>query len=363
MKEIYALYLPQFHETKENNEWWGEGYTEWNAVRDAKSLFRDHIQPRVPLDNRYYDLSDKTGETWKWQADLANKYGVTGFCIYHYWFKNCKKMLEVPMEILRSHPEINIKYFVCWANEPWKRTWYGNSGQILLEQEYGNEFEWTEHYKYLSLFFNDERYTKIDNRPVIAIYKTADIEKLHEMRSLWDSLAQADGFDGVYILGARTAFEQEKRRNLVDGEYIFEPQYTMHYQYGLFELAKKCVYRYFHRLINRFTHKTTLENMEDMRDLYRRLSLPKERISDDLYYGICPAWDNTPRKQYKGTVFRNSSPNLFKRKLISLLLDAEASDLIMINAWNEWSEGAYLEPDTYNNYGYLEAIKEAIEQC
>jgi hypothetical protein len=362
MKKIFALYLPQFHVTKENNEWWGEGYTEWNAVKEAKSLYHGHVQPRVPLDDRYYDLSDESAETLKWQAMLAKKFGITGFCIYHYWFKNCKKMLEKPMEILLNHPEIDIEYFVCWANEPWKRTWYGNTGQILLEQEYGTETEWKEHYKYLRQFFFDKRYRKINNKPVIAVYKTADIKSLPDMRSLWDVLAQKDGFDGIYLLGAKTAFEQEKRRNLIDGEYLFEPQYTMHYQYGLIELTKKMIYRFSHKLANLITQKNSLENMECMKDLYRRLKLPDTMISKDLFYGICPSWDNTPRKQYKGTVFRNSSPKLFKQKLVEMLRDDKAGDMIMINAWNEWSEGAYLEPDTFNRYGYLEAVKEALQE-
>lgn len=362
MKQIYALYLPQFHEIPENNQWWGQGYTEWNAVRDAKSLFNGHVQPRIPLDERYYDLSDETGETWKWQAKLAHNYGVEGFCIYHYWFKNGKKMLEKPMEILLNHKEISTRYFVCWANEPWKRTWYGNAGQILLEQEYGKEAEWKNHYEYLRQFFLDDRYTKIENKPIIAIYKTADIECLPLMKKCWDDLAQKDGFSGVYILGAKTAFEQEKREGLIDGEYLFEPAYTMHYQYDVLALFKKATYRVTHKILNVVTKKKYLEDQENMKDLYRNIKKPDKLIAKDFYYGICPSWDNTPRKQYKGCTFKNSSPQRFKEKLVDLLQRKDSGDLLMINAWNEWSEGAYLEPDTLNKYGYLESIKAALEE-
>jgi len=362
MKQIYALYLPQFHETPENNEWWGKGYTEWNAVKDAKSLYKGHLQPRTPINDNYYDLSDETGDTWRWQVSLASQYGINGFCIYHYWFKNGKKMLEKPMEILHDHKDINISYFICWANEPWKRTWYGNSGQILLEQEYGDKNEWINHYKYLREFFLDPRYTKINNKPIVAIYKTADIECLPDMKQCWDNLATQDGFDGIYILGAKTGLEQEKRSGVVEGEYLFEPAFTMHYQYGVYALIKKASYRIIHKILNIVTKKEYLEDKEDMRDLYRSIEKPKNLVSIDFYYGLCPSWDNTPRKQYKGCVFVNSSPRLFKEKLVDLLTRDDSGDMLIINAWNEWSEGAYLEPDCIYKYEYLQAIRDALVQ-
>ena len=146
------MYLPQYHEIEENNKWWEPGYTEWTAVKRAKLLDKAHKQPRVPLNDNYYDLSDETGSVWMWQANLAKEYGVYGFCIYHYWFKG-KQLLEKPMEILLLHPEIDINYTICWANETWTKTWYGLETEILMKQEYGEQADWDKHFEYLCRFF------------------------------------------------------------------------------------------------------------------------------------------------------------------------------------------------------------------
>ena len=139
--KILCMYLPQFHEVEENNRWWGAGYTEWTAVKRAKPIYRGHIQPKIPLNENYYDLSDVSARTWKWQSDLARQYGVHGFCVYHYWFKG-KQLLQKPLEILLNHPEIDIRYCICWANESWTRTWYGLEKEMLAEQTYGKEKGW-----------------------------------------------------------------------------------------------------------------------------------------------------------------------------------------------------------------------------
>lgn len=358
-KKIFALYLPQYHRIPENDYWWGEGYTEWNAVKNAKPFFSNHHQPNIPLNNNYYDLSDETGSVWKWQSEIARKYGVDGFCIYHYWFKDNKMLLEKPASILFKHSDIDIEYFFCWANEPWKRTWYGTNGTILMEQEYGDENDWKNHYCYLSRFFKDNRYYKINGKPVFAIYKTSSIPEIQKMISLWDSLAKEDGFDGIYILGAKTAFEQENRKNIVDGEYLFEPAYTMHYQYNLIDNCKRLVSRMVRKAHNRICKKKVIENIENINTLYKRIKLPEIIEKQDIYYGICASWDNTPRKQEKGTFFKNSSPVLFEKKLHQMLIDSNGGDFVMINAWNEWGEGAFLEPDENNKYSFLEAIEKA----
>ena len=161
---IVAFYLPQFHEIPENNEWWGDGFTEWTTVRNAKPWFKKHIQPEVPLNNNYYNLLDS--QVMKKQSDMALKYGVDAFCYYHYWF-NGKLLLEKPLENMRNDNEIKIPYFFCWANESWARTWDGQDSKCLIKQKYDeNEDEIINHYRYLSSFFSDERYVKINNKPV-----------------------------------------------------------------------------------------------------------------------------------------------------------------------------------------------------
>ena len=358
-KEIYALYLPQYHEIPENNEWWGKGYTEWNAVKSARPFFKNHKQPKRPLDGRYYDLSDLTASTLAWQASLAKQYGIDGFAIYHYWFKNGKRLLEKPMEILLQHKEIDVDYFVCWANEPWKRTWYQNSGEVLMPQEYGGEKEWIEHYKYLRCFFKDSRYKKINNRPVIAIYNTAGIDDLDKMKTTWDNLAVEDGYEGVYLLGALTAYPKEKRKHIVDAEYMFEPAYSLRYQYSLFQKSKRSLNRIIGKIHNRIFQRKVIKDRENIIDLYRSIKKPLDHAGTVVYAGICPGWDNTPRKQEAGCVFKHSSPERFGKKLQDLLMSNDFGELVIINAWNEWGEGAYLEPDTDNRYSYLEAVLKA----
>ena len=174
--KILAKYLPQFHRTRENDAWWGEGFTEWTAVKKAAPLFEGHDQPRVPKDENYYDLLQK--ETMLWQASLMEKYGIDGMCIYHYWFKDGRQVLEKPAENLLRWKEVPMPFCFCWANETWARSWSkiqnknhwsdiyeqkksnGSSG-ILLDQKYGREPEWKAHFEYLLPFFRDERYIKV----------------------------------------------------------------------------------------------------------------------------------------------------------------------------------------------------------
>ena len=156
--KIIAFYLPQFHNIPENDEWWGNGFTEWTNVKKAKPIFEGHQQPKVPLNNNYYNLLDDNVKVW--QADLAKKYGVYGFCYYHYWF-NGKMLLEKPMEQMLENKEVDIPFCISWANEPWTKAWVGDEKKMLIAQEYGQEEEWKEHFMYLLPFFKDERYNFI----------------------------------------------------------------------------------------------------------------------------------------------------------------------------------------------------------
>ena len=189
---IFAAYLPQYHETEENNRFWGKGFTDWVTVKAAVPLCQDHNQPKVPLDHNYYDLSDY--RTIIAQADLAKKYRIDGFNIYHYYFEKGKKALNAPAELLLSHPEIEIRYFFTWDNSSWKRTWsnvVGNDWVVqdnknsisdespyLLKLDYGNEEDWKDHFYYLLPFFNDPRYLKIGNCPVMMLFNNIEVKIL-----------------------------------------------------------------------------------------------------------------------------------------------------------------------------------------
>ncbi len=358
---IMAMYLPQFHTTPENDEWWGKGYTDWVAAKNAVSRYRGHRQPRTPLGDNYYDLADETAAAWKWQAELAAKYGVYGFCIYQYWFTGVQT-LQRPMEILLRHPEIPLRYSICWANEEWARSWYGNEREVLIPQEYGGEKEWKRHFEYLLPFFKDERYIKVDRKPMFHIYKAHQIECLKEMKEFWDRLAKENGFDGIYLVAGNTAGVIKEETREIDAYYNFEPNHVwgqkrnkvfvklLWWKAGLLRRAGKIMKREF------FTGRRSLKRV------YRLILSEKYHTNQTVYLGICPEYDDTPRRQEQGVVYDDASPKQFGKTLRKLIRKSEkmGSDFIFINAWNEWGETAALEPDDVHGYRYLEEIHNAL---
>lgn len=355
--KVLALYLPQYHEIPENNLWWGKGYTEWNAVRGAQKYFKGHRQPRVPLNNNYYDLSRKDANTWKWQSDLANKYGVYGFAIYHYWFQTGKQLLEKPMEILLAHPEITINYCICWANETWTRNWYGVQKEVLMKQKYGDETEWINHFNYLLQFFKDPRYIKIDNRPMVNIYHTTEIEDLEAMESCWNRLARSNGFAGIYFVSGNTGANIDSRKQLFDAYYNFEPSYSLIHRTNKLERFIYDATVLSRSMINKVSAHKIVERPIDGKKFTKRL-IRTDAVNDvKIFPGCFPQWDNTPRRLYKGTVFKGMDPSNFQNQVKVLLRKYKDPDFLYVNAWNEWGEGAYLEPDDSYGYDFLNVIK------
>ena len=351
--KILAMYLPQYHTFKENNEWWGEGYTEWTAVKRGKPLYNGHVQPRVPLNDNYYDLVKDGVNTWKWQASLAKEYGVDGFSIYQYWF-NGKQLMNKPMEILLEHEEIDINYCICWANESWTRTWYGLANQVLMEQTYGTEEDWKKHFDYNLQFFKDKRYIKINNKPLFQIYRSFDIEDLDKMLDCFNKWAKEAGFDGIHVLFGKTGWEAEKRNNLADGYYFFEPGYTLNHDFAKMSRISYKIRVAMISTINKIKKNKVLERYIPAKNILERIVDRKYEKNDCPC--IFPDWDNTPRRSHKGLVYKGTSPEYFRNCLKKLINNNP--EIVFINAWNEWGEGAYLEPDTYRRYAYLEAIKE-----
>ncbi|WP_028505928.1 glycoside hydrolase family 99-like domain-containing protein [Ruminococcus sp. FC2018] len=361
MKKILCLYLPQFHSIPENDKWWGEGYTEWTAVRKAKPLFKGHKQPVIPLNHNYYDLSEEDAATWKWQSELAKKYGVYGFAIYHYWFGNSKMLLEKPMEILLKHKEIDIKYCIVWANETWTKTWYNLESTVLIEQTYGDEQDWTDHFNYMSKFFEDERYIKIDGKPVINIYKTKYIHHLDEMLLCWKKLAIKHGFPGIYVVSGNTIMGVETRIDNIDAFYNFEPGFSLKYNSTQFQSVKRKISILKNVLCNKALNNKRLERIENIDSVYKAINnggVYKRKT----YLGTFPKWDNTPRRGYKGSYYKGATVKKFYNSLKHIYDMSEDESFIYINAWNEWGEGCMLEPTTTDSYSYLEAIKRVVSK-
>ena len=362
--KVIAIYLPQFHAFPENDEWWGEGYTEWTAVRNAKPLYRGHMQPKAPLDGVYYDLAKDGAGTLKKQAELAKKYGIYGFMFYQYYFKG-RKLMEKPLEILLNNPDIDLRYSLCWANESWTRAWYDKSEEVLLKQEYGNEADWEEHFKYLLPFFRDKRYIKIDGKPVFHIYRTFEIEELSKIADYFNNRAKEEGFEGIFLIGGLTAAKLEDRadvRERFGGWYYFEPGYTLKHNMSPAASLEYNICVAARHFINIFKKDKLLERRIPIRHIYDGIA-SREYASDE-FPGLLAGWDNTPRRGYKGLVYTGSEPRIFG-ELLNKLKEKTAgrkNDFIYINAWNEWGEGAMIEPDRQFKNGYLEEIRRVQDE-
>lgn len=350
---IIAMYLPQFHRVKENDEWWGEGFTEWTAVKSAEKLYDGHKQPRIPWNENYYDLLQK--ETMEWQAQLMKKYGIDGICMYHYWFKDGRQILEKPAENLLKWKELDMPYCFCWANETWARSWSriqekntwadqyeknekDNANGILLEQSYGKEEQWEQHFYYLLPFFKDKRYICIDGKPVFLIYKAGDIYCLPQMLELWNLLAVKEGLNGVYVIGSGCYMDNA---SCMDGRMYAEPGHS----YGL--LKKEQI---------RQENGVRIVEYEDLWE-----QLLKSWDERNTFFEGFIGYDDTPRRGIHGWVSDGSTPEKFSYYLTRFLAKSEISGCqhVFLNAWNEWGEGMYLEPDQTCRTAYLEAVLKA----
>lgn len=349
--KIMALYLPAFHRIKENDEWWGEGFTEWDNVKKGKPLYKGHVQPQKPLNNIYYDLSLK--EDIKKQADLANDYGVSGFVFYHYWF-NGRKLLEKPAEIILENDDINMEYSFCWANEPWARTWDGKNHDVLMPQEYGNREDWINHIKYLIEFFKDKRYTKIDNKPVFYIYSPGQIPNFDEMIECWNKELKENGLEELYLVEYICTRNPDAVSKYSSAVMEFEPMYTNRFRISNIQKLKRVIRK-----------KLKIIDFSNYDYLWNKiLSNNRTYGKREIFKGCFCAWDNSPRKGKNSMIVRKSSPEKFEFYLDKLVKNKRKMcerNIIVINAWNEWGEGAMLEPTEENGFAYLEAIKKVSD--
>lgn len=368
------MYLPQYHCIPENNEFWGEGFTDWVTVKKATPLWEGHNQPRIPMNNNYYDLSQE--ENVRWQCKLAKEYGIYGFGIYHYWFNNEKNLLTKPAEIILENKDIDTHYFFAWDNGNWKRSWSNVQGndwaplveteqqkqsgpQILIPYILGDKPDWANHYNFLRPFFMDDRYIKLDNRPIFIIYNYS--EKILEMADYWSELARKDGFDGVRII-----YRYQEQGRIITSPVISEAEYQYNYE-PIFNgwvdttFAQR-VKRKLHSLMGK-KEKDTLRLLDYDEVWTKILKNAETRFQrQNLLHGCFVTYDDTPRRGGRGTVAKGSSPEKFRDYLARLLAISEKQnkEFVFLTAWNEWGEGAYLEPDTASGYSYLEAVRDAV---
>lgn len=381
MSRIIALYLPQFHPIPENDKWWGKGFTEWTNVGRAKPLFKGHYQPRIPADLGYYDL--RLPEVREEQANLAREAGIEGFCYYHYWFGNGRRLLERPFNEVLESGKPDFPFCLCWANHTWSnKTWEKSKAKvkesILMEQQYLGEEDYKQHFYAVLPAFRDSRYITVDGKPVFSIYNPLEIPEVENFIQIWQKLAQENGLKGVYFIGMTTStishvknksgktqivlpdlnssarlykalldlgFDAVNSRGKRRGELLEKGKWSTYFQDILLKLGLK-------RSIT-YNYPKTVKNFFAPEDKW-----------ENVFPTVMPGCDRTARIGRAEGIFINSTPENFKIHVLnalSVVKDKQPEhQLIFINAWNEWAEGAYIEPDLKYGHGYLDAIRSAL---
>lgn len=359
--KIIAFYLPQFHEVEENNKWWGEGFTEWTNVKTAQPSYKGHNMPRIPLNKNYYNLTNV--KTLEWQAQIAKQYGVYGFAYYHYWSEG-NMLLERPAEIMLKNKTVNMPFCFSWANHTWTRCWADKTDEVLWEQKYGDEEDWTNHFNYLLPFFKDERYIKIDGKPLMILYNPKGIKEYPKMIRLWQKLAKGNKLKGIYFLHQQNEFDHNEKDNngLYEGGIEFQMNRAVN------EYISKSIPFAIKRVLNRVADKIPMlrckaTTMHYSYDRIWKIVLKQMPKGNNWYPGAFVDWDNTPRRKNRGQLCTNVTPDKFEYYLTKQIYRARNvynKDYLFLFAWNEWGESGYLEPDEKYGYGMLEAVKKSL---
>ncbi|VEG52324.1 Uncharacterised protein [Mycolicibacterium aurum] len=314
-------------------------------------LYPGHEQPLHPLDDNYYDLTDP--EALIWQANIANQYGVGGFVFFHYWFSG-KLLLERPVELWRNTPDADLGYCLCWANHDWTRTWDGKGNQMLQAQTYGGRDDWDRHLDYLLPFFEDPRYIQQDGKPVLFLYNASDVPDVNSMVRHWQDRLVEAGFAGIHIVEYVSSKNPRPHCSLSAAVYEDEPLYSLRFEIPLRAKAKRFVVK---RLLK--------PDYQDYNDVWRRMLRKRRRYDGrEIIQGAFVGWDNSPRRGAKGPVIvRGSSPVSFEKHLRALVASGRpdaSQNFLVVNSWNEWGEGAILEPSKEKGFGYLEAVRRVL---
>ncbi len=344
--KLIAFYLPQFHAIPENDEWWGKGFTEWTNVKPAKPKFEGHYQPHVPGELGYYNLlNPKVQER---QAELAKQYGVGGFCFYFYWFAG-KRLLEAPIENYLNNQNIDFPFCLCWANENWSRRWDGLDSELLISQKHSPEDDLA-FIAYIAKYLRDPRYIRVDGKPLLMIYRPSDLPEAKKTVERWRTWCRENGIGEIY-LGYTQSFERvDPALYGLDAAIEFPPNNSSPPD-----------------ITNAVTplHDKFEGRVYDWTSFVRR-SESYETPAYKLFRGVCPSWDNTARRKTKGFIQANTAPVGYQNWLRNAIHDTvrrftdKSERLVFVNAWNEWAEGAHLEPDQRYGYAWLEATRQAM---
>jgi len=353
---LLAFYLPQYHPIPENDEWWGEGFTEWQNVSKTQPLFSGHYQPHVPAELGYYDLRQE--ETRIEQAELAKQYGIEGFCYYHYWFSG-RRLLEHPLEELLKSGKPDFPFCLCWANESWTRRWDGKEQEILMHQEYSEEDD-IRHIRSLLPVFEDKRYIRVNGKPLFLVYRTDSIPDPARTAEIWREEARKAGIGELYLCRVESFVKSDPHEIGFDAGVEFAPDWwnkgpQLYADSELLDGAEEdlteiCDSNFVH------TYQGLAEAM-----------MAKETPDYKWFRCVTPSWDNWARRHEGASVFLESTPEKYQAWLAHAVDHTNGHQfgeerIVFVNAWNEWAEGNHLEPDQKFGHGYLEATKKALEK-
>jgi glycosyltransferase involved in cell wall biosynthesis/SAM-dependent methyltransferase len=344
---VLAFYLPQFHAIPENDLWWGEGFTEWTNVKAAVPQFQGHYQPHVPGELGYYNLLDRNVQAR--QIELAKLYGIEGFCFYFYWFAG-KRLLEKPVENWLGDKALDLPFCLCWANENWTRRWDGHDSEILIAQNHSAEDD-IEFIKAVAPYLRDQRYVRVDGKPLLIVYRPGLLPDMKETAARWRDWCRKNGIGELHLAYTQSFDEGNPAIYGLDAAIEFPPvrPQVPRIGGGVRPLTRNFA-------MNLFDWR----GFKDRSDNYKDPGYV-------LYRGVCTNWDNTARRKAAGTTYANSSPELLKQWLINALNDTikrfsrKSERLLFVNAWNEWAEGAHLEPDERYGYAWLQATRDALQ--
>ncbi len=343
---VIAFYLPQFHPIPENDRAWGTGFTEWANVTRAVPQVEGQVQPRLPGELGFYDL--RVPDVLDRQVELAKRYGLGGFCFHFYWFAG-KRLLERPLLDYLDNRDRDLPFCLCWANENWTKRWDGLDSDVVIAQQHSDEDDLA-FIKYISKYLEDPRYVRVDGKPLLIVYRPALLPDACKTAATWRRYCKEAGLGDLYLV-ASTSFESSNPSSMgFDALVEFSPNNS-----GPTNITKNVV-----ALNEDFTG-----NVFDWRSVANRShNYTKPRYP--LFRGVNPGWDNTARRLDDANIFLHASPRRYETWLANAVDDAVRGHrspdhrIVFANAWNEWAEGAYLEPDSRLGYAYLAATRRAV---
>lgn len=359
---VIAMYLPQYHPIKENDETWGKGFTEWTNVVQARPLFKGHFQPKLPADLGFYDL--RLPEIREAQAQMAKDAGIEGFMYWHYWMGNGKMLLERPFQEVLNSGKPDFPFCLGWANHSWQtRTWKKQNvifkDKMIVEQLYPGDEDIIQHFNYVLPSFKDKRYITVDGKPIFVIFAPFDVPHVDHFIDMWKKMAKQNNLPGIHFVGLRNGRSQKKQT-------LFDLGFDAINNRSLNEAEDRVIGSVFLRKVKRFLSvKLSGASLQkfDYGKIIEQLG-DKDDFEENVYPTILPGYDRTARAGRRAVIYYNNTPELFGKHLDKILTyvknKSDEHKIIFLKSWNEWGEGNYMEPDLKYGYSYLNELKKRL---